>query len=68
MDNGWIITVHKVKSHTTVDDVAARVITEYERRRLEKLDQMPIGYYKKRHIKLLSLDEKRNIIYDHLVQ
>ena len=42
-------------------------LKECDRRQFEKLDQIPSGEYKKRHLKMLSVDEKRNIIHDNLV-
>ena len=35
---------------------------EFDRRKRDKLNEYPIGKYKKRHLKELSVDERRNII------
>ena len=43
-------------------------ISESERKQLEQIDVVGIRKYKKRHLKLLSVNERLDIIHAHLTE
>ena len=53
---------HSTKARSSIG------ISESERKQLEQIDVVGIRKYKKRHLKLLSADERLGIIHAHLTE